>query len=350
MNIMAIDLGKNKSVACMYEAFSGEHAFTTLPTRQQELHDLMVQHHPDRVVIEVGPSVGWVGDLVRALDIELEVANPNHEAWRWRNVKRKTDRDDALKLAKLSAMSQLPTVYLPEAPVRQLRSLIKHRHALVGRRTRIKNSIRAILDREGLGMPAGQSGWTKRTVTWLDSLACPLNEASGDALWRAQLFEELDGLGQADAHVMNVERKLDALSDEDTRVALLRTIPGVGPRLAEALVAIIDDPHRFKTGKQVGAYVGLTPRQYQSGSMDRQGRISGQGDAMLRALLVEVSWLGRHHNGWMKEIYDRAYRGDSSRKKIAIVALARHLLVRCWAMLRDGTAWEPDRNKPAAAA
>ena len=120
---------------------------------------------------------------------------------------------------------------------------------------------------------------------------------------------------------------------------LLRTIPGVGPRLAEAVAAWIDDPGRFANGRQVGCYAGLTPRRYQSGSMDRQGRISGQGNALLRSLLVEVAWLGRRHNPWMRMVYERALRGSPSRKKIAIVAVARRLLVVCWAMLRDRRPW-----------
>jgi transposase len=126
----------------------------------------------------------------------------------------------------------------------------------------------------------------------------------------------------------------------------LRTIPGVGPRLAEAVVAYIDEPGRFAKGKQVGCYAGLTPRQYQSGNSNRVGKISGQGNGVLRALLVEVSWLGLRHNEWMRRTYQRILRGSNSRKKIAITAVARKLLIRCWAMLRDGTTWR-DGNKNA---
>ena len=72
-------------------------------------------------------------------------------------------------------------------------------------------------------------------------------------------------------------------------MACLRTIPGVGPRLSEALVVALDDPHRFSSGKQVGRYFGLVPRQYQSGASDRQGRITGEGNQLLRRLLVEVA-------------------------------------------------------------
>ena len=87
--------------------------------------------------------------------------------------------------------------------------------------------------------------------------------------------------------------------------------------------------------------------------MDRQGRISGQGNRLLRALLVEVSWLGLRYNSWMRETYHRLLRGSPSRKKIAITAVARKLLVRCWAMLRDEQPWrdlkvESESEKHAA--
>jgi transposase len=74
--------------------------------------------------------------------------------------------------------------------------------------------------------------------------------------------------------------------------------------------------------------------------MNRQGKISGQGNKVLRSLLVEISWVGLRYNQWMRETYKRLLRGSPSRKKIAITAVARRLLVRCWAMLRDGQTWQ----------
>jgi len=114
-----------------------------------EVHDLLASHQPDRVVIEIGSAAGWIKDLAEAMGLTVQVANPNHDAWRWKNVKRKTDRDDALKLARLSAMNQLPTLQLPATRVRQWRSLIGYRWSLVSRRIAIKNHIRSILDRQG---------------------------------------------------------------------------------------------------------------------------------------------------------------------------------------------------------
>lgn len=344
--ILALDLGKFKTVACIYQSTDGTHTFRTLTTRPALLHDLIVALAPTRVVFEVGPAAGWVQDLCVALEVTVQVANPNHQAWRWRNVKAKTDRLDALKLAQLSAMGQLPTVTLPTAKVRQWRALIGYRHTLVSRRTAIKNNVRAVLDRQGLTHAAGKCGWTQAALAALGELARPLADVPTEELWRGQLHVELQALTQVDQLLVQVEAKLETLSVADPRVALLRTIPGVGPRLAETVVAVLDDPKRFKNAKQVGAYAGLVPRQIESGMMKRTGRITGRGHKLLRALLVEVGWLMRRYNGVLRETFDRICRGSRTRRKIAVVATARKLLVICWAMLRDGTRWR-DTSAPA---
>jgi transposase len=339
MKILAIDLGKFKSTACVLDTISNEHAFSSVRTVASEMHDLLALHQPQRVVIEIGSAAGWVKDMAEAMGLIVEVANPNHEAWRWKNVKRKTDKDDALKLARLSAMDQLPTVQLPVPRVRQWRSLIGDRWKLVCRRIGIKNHIRSILDRQGRSLPGGTTGWTDKTLAGLRREARSVRQTDCDDLWRLELYLELEALDQVQGLILQVEEKLETLSKADERVQRLQTIPGVGPRLAEVVVAVIDDPKRFKNAKQVGAYAGLTPRQFESGTMSRQGGVSGRGNKLLRALLVEVSWLMQRYNKRIRGIFERVCRGSKTRRKIAVVATARRLLVICWAMLRDGTTW-----------
>jgi len=108
-----------------------EHTFGTVKTTPQEIHDLIVDKEPDRVVLEVCRIAGWVVDIAGALGKETEVACAMHDAWRWKNVKKKTDKEDALKLAKLSAMGQLPTVHMSPKIVREERALLNHRQRLV---------------------------------------------------------------------------------------------------------------------------------------------------------------------------------------------------------------------------
>src|SRR5947208_12593816 len=161
MKILALDIGKYKSVGCDYEAETGRHSFATVATTPQALHDLIVALEPDRVVIEICSIAGWVCDLVRTLGIEIQVANTSEEMWRWRKVKQKNDRRDALKAAQLSAVNQLREVYVPEKETRQWRALINYRQQLVGRRTQIKNHIRDLLQREGELLERGTKAWTE---------------------------------------------------------------------------------------------------------------------------------------------------------------------------------------------
>ena len=98
----------------------------------------------------------------------------------------------------------------------------------------------------------------------------------------------------------------------------------------------------------MGSYLGLAPRQYQSGATDRQGSISKQGHRQLRKMLVEVSWLALRYNPQLRRQYQRVCHGSKSRRKIAIVAVARKLAIIAWAMLRDGTRWQPSISRQAA--
>ena len=173
----------------------------------------------------------------------------------------------------------------------------------------------------------------------MEQWALPLSKVGADQLWRGELGIELEALKATASLLRQVEKKLDQMGKANERVQLLQSAAGVGPRLSEAIVAAIDEPGRFKKGKEVGPYVGLVPKQWQSGEMDRLGHITRHGSRLLRSLLVEASWAGLRYNPWMREIYQRVKRGSSARRKIAIIAVARRLLIRCWAMLRDGTPW-----------
>ena len=102
MNILAMDLGKSNTVICFYNSNTAEHKFKKVRTTPQRIHDLLVEHLPDRVVFEISSAAGWVYDICSALGLNTRVANPNTQAWRWKNIGNKNDKKDALKLAELS--------------------------------------------------------------------------------------------------------------------------------------------------------------------------------------------------------------------------------------------------------
>jgi len=246
MKILALDLGKYKTVGCAYESESGAHQFQRTFTTPADVQRLVQDVKPDRVVIEVCSIAGWVCDLMGQLGVAVQVANTSDDAWRWRKVKQKDDRRDALKAARLSAVNQLREVYIPQTEVRQWRPLITYRQHLVGWRTKIKNHIRDLLVREGQLLARGGKCWTKLGQEVLNSMARPLEEVGPAELWRGELWEELQQLQTIQERIATVEEKLNAIGRADKRVQLLRTIPGVGPRLSEAIVALLDQPQRFR--------------------------------------------------------------------------------------------------------
>ena len=356
--LLALDLGKFTSVLCVYDPQAPEaHRFVPgVRTTPAALHDLLVAHATDDpaatlLVIETCDVAGWVFDLATALGLTVLVANPAHEAWRWTRVKRKTDKDDALKLARLAALGQLPLAHMPPPAQRQRRRLVHYRRVLVDRRTRVKNQVRSIFSQQGLSLPPRSKAWTKAGIAQLAREARPLRECDDVLdLWRGRLHLELQQLESLTAQVNEVDAQLDALGAADEKVRLLRTVPGVGPRLAETVVAHLDDPKRFRTAAQVASYAGLVPKQFESGTIKRSCRITRRGPTLLRAMLVEVAWMVYVRNGWAKEFVQRISRGVPSRKNIAIVALARKLLIVLWAMLRENVPWRPPRLAAAGAA
>jgi transposase len=352
--IIALDLGKFNSVVCVMDAATRRHAFASVATTPSALHDLLAARTGDGasrtlVVLETCDVAGWVHDLAAALGFQVRVANCCHEAWRWNKVKRKTDKDDALKLAKMALLDQLPTVHMPPPAMRQRRRLVLHRRTLVQRRTQVKNSIRSIFSQQGLTqeLPRGKKAWSKAGVAQLRQHAKDLADCAIDDLWRGRLHVEIELLEALNAQVAIVEKKLDELGEGDEQIQLLQTVNGVGPRLAEAVVCSLDDAKRFKSGARVSGYAGLTPRLIESGTMSRVGRITRRGPSLLRGMLIEVAWIVWRKNAWAKAFVAKVSRGMKSRKKIAIVALARRLLVKLWAMLRTNTPWREPGAPPA---
>lgn len=346
--ILAIDMGKNKSVCCHYDPQSGKERYKTVPTSPQSFHDLLVEHPDDTVVIEISPLAGWVADLCQTLKINLKVVNTASEQWSWKKIKNKSDRKDARKLAVMEAMNQHRYVHMPSSQGRQWRELIAYRDDQVSRVTACKNRIRGLLDRQGQRWAAGSAGWTEAAIGQLNTLAKPLAECDNDNLWRGMLHEELQSLQQAQAHLAQVTAKLNQIAEQSERVRRLKTAPGVGNRTAEIVIAMLDDSSRFHNVRQVGAYAGLTPRQCQSGQMDRQLGISHAGSKLLRKMLVQSAWAGQQTNPWMKQTFERVCGGKADRKKKSIVAVARKLFVRLWAMDRDKKDWNgPQAVTPA---
>lgn len=190
--ILGIDLGKFKSVFCVFVPETGEIRYETLPTDPMTFRDFLVRTAPTMTLFETSTAAGWVHDLCCELGLPRQVANPLGEAWQWRKVKRKTDRDDAYKLIRLYQLGELPTVHMPPPESRELRALVAFRQRLIERATAIRNHIRALFQAQGINLPSGQQAWTDEArAHWSVTFGKPMTDCAATELWRGELAVEL---------------------------------------------------------------------------------------------------------------------------------------------------------------
>ena len=204
-------------------------------------------------------------------------------------------------------------------------------------------SLRCLLRSLGINPPKDFGLWSKNGVAWLKSLAFdqPLH-----AVKCGMLVEELETHSR---HIRLVEKELLAFSQDNPAVQLLMTIRGVGLRTAEAVVAFIDDPHRFPNSKRLGSYFGLVPSQDQSGRTNRLGHITKEGAPVVRAMLTEAVWQAVRRSPTVKAFQERIQRDEPDRRKISVIATAHYLVRVMWSMLKNGTVWKEQQAAVTAA-
>jgi transposase len=344
MFLVGMDVHKDHTVFDVFDPGAEEksqHRTITVPTTKEGLESVLTPLKGRcKVVFEICLQAQWVASIVRPLAIEVQVANPSRIKWLFRDG-RKNDRLDARKLVTLLHLDQVPFVHLPRAEVSLWRSLINFRRTQIKRRTMIKNQIRSILRSCMLRCPH-KSLWTNRGLEWLR--AQPFDQVRQFMVRR--LMQELYFL---EANIADLEEQLDAIAAGQPAVAHLRTIPGIGPRCAEAIVAYADDIRRFGRGRQFASYFGMTPTQDASGKIDRHGHISKRGPGVVRWVLIEAAHQVIRHCKPARVLCDRIWHGNRGCYKKAIVATGRKLLTVMFAMLRDGTTFDPERLvRPAA--
>jgi transposase len=349
--ILALDLGKFKTVGCRITSDTSERErFYTVRSLPDQIARLLHAVKPTLLVLEACSLSGWIVDMAREWKIAYVVAHPGEDAWQWNKVKRKTDRDDALKLAKLARSGELNSVHIPNAKHRQFQRLVRHRKRIQSYLNRVQNAIRELIMHEGVVFENIPKPLNKQFVEQRLSGACqPLAQCRPENLWRGILQNHVDMFKALHLQLVEVERCLAEITANDERVQLVQTIPGVGPVGAQTIVAHLDDAARFKSPGQVSAYAGLVPKKWQSGNTDRQNKISKRGPRLLRATLVEVAWISIRYNESFKSFFERVRGGSKARKKQACVALARKILVIAWTMLKNNEPWR-EPAKPGSEA
>jgi transposase len=276
----------------------------------------------DQVVLEVSSNTWSLVDLLSQHAGQVVAANP-YKTKLIAEAQIKNDKVDATALAKLLAARFIPEVWVPDAEVRQQRSLASHRATLQKQSTQVKNRLHHVLHRHNLHCPE-TSLFSSAGREWL--LAQSLPET--DRLQIRHLLRQLDGLQQ---DLDETDRLMAHHASQDPRVARLMQISGISYTIAYTILAIIGDIHRFPAADKLPAYAGLVPRQHQSGDSDFHGSITKAGSPLLRWLMVEAARAAIRWDPHWRKVYNRiAHRRGSS---IAVVAVARRLLVLVWHLL-----------------
>jgi len=324
MRIIGCDLHRSQQTLAMLDRDTGEEVRKTLAHDGDAVRDFYASLAAPIVVgIEATGSMGWFLQLMESLGITCHVGHP--AAIRKAETRRqKHDRRDADLLLKLLVEGRFPTIWMPSTELRDLRALLLHRHQWVRMRTRVQNALQAIALSHGVRR--GSSLWTRDGLAALTAVTLPPHaSARRTALLSvyASLEEEVE---QLDARVREVAAERGSAS-------LLMTHPGVGPVTALATEVFLGDPTRFRDGKALASYVGLIPSEYSSGSRQRLGALSKQGNPFLRFLWCEATL----HASRLDPALQRFYRRKLLQKGVAKarVATARKLGTRLWIMLRD---------------
>lgn len=299
----------------------------------------------ERIGLEAGPLSQWLfSGLVEAGLLVVCIETRHARAFLQARVN-KTDRNDARGIAQMMRVNLFRPVHVKTLTSQRQRALLTARKLLQGKALAIENDIRGLLRNFGIKVgPVGVAGFEARIRELVLEFPDLIEIAEALLAARRQLREQF-----AKLHKM----LLGIVRDEGVCRRLM-TVPGVGPVTALAFRATIDVPARFSSSKAVGAVLGLTPAQHQSGESNRIGKVSLCGDGMLRSLLYEgaQSMLTRGTKwSWLKAWALRVAKRRGIKK--AIVALARRLAVVMHRMWVDGTEfrWTKELvNPPASSA
>jgi len=337
---IGIDLGDKKSHYFILDKNGNVAADGSMNTASTDFEAHFKAIPRSRIALEVGTHSPWVSALLEAIGHEVYVANPRKMDGGKRKNRKKNDPADAERLAR--QVKSDPKLLYPirhrSQEARRALVLLRARHALVGARTKLICSVRGLVKSDGARLPrCSADSFHKMPRTNVpqelrDSLE-PVFEQIGLLTERIQKYEAI---------VKRVCR--DAYPEAE----IFRQVDGVGLLTSFAYRLTIEDPERFAKSRDVGPYVGLVPKQRDSGDSHPELRITKTGDRMLRDLLVECAQHMLSRRGKDSDLRRQglklAARGKKNAKKRAVVAVARKTAVLLHCLWVTGEVYEPLRN------
>jgi transposase len=333
---VGVDLGDRWSSYCILDLSGETLAEGQFATRREEIREFFQGLAISRVVIEVGTHSAWIQEVIAGLGHEVLVANPRMMEGSKRR-RRKNDRIDAGKLARLGRVDpkSLYPIRHRSSQVRADLLVLRARDALVASRTELINTVRALVKTMG----ARLSSCSSEAFSKKAEMEIPTE-------FRETLQPLMRLIARLNDEIKSYDQKIEQLASKKYKhTQLLRQVTGVGPITALAYVLTLETPLRFANSRDVGPYLGLVPKQEDSGDSQPQLGISKAGDQMLRKLLVGSAQYILGPFGPDTDLrrfgMKLCERGGKNAKKRAVVAVARKLAVLLHRLWVSGEVYVP---------
>lgn len=289
----------------------------------------------EKVALECGGTSHWLTKELKKLDLPVICIDARKMSAAISIRANKTDKNDAQEIANALRTGYYKEVYQKQDHIMEKQTLLTVRRLIIEQRTQIINAIRGILKAQGK-LSCGSSQNEEKFIQAVQDL---LNELSKDIVLSINAL--INVYRTICLEIKKIDFQIEKITETDEDVQLLKTIPGVGAVTALTFKLEIDDPSRFKKSRSVGAYAGMTPKQYSSGETQKQGAISKTGSGELRTLLCQSALCMMYNTkSWSRlRLFGLKIKKKHGHKK-AIVALGRKLAVVMHRMLVDRKPFE----------
>jgi transposase len=279
---------------------------------------------PAKAVVEAGPSWGWIFDTMQRLGVEMILANPM-QVRVIAETRCKTDRRDAMALARLLRAGWIPQVYVGDAQSRAKKQIWRERIWLVRMHVRLKNRMRRLLDHHHVEIPEYSDLFGVAGRTFLEALVLP---GTAQQILQCQLAL----LASYRKQIKEIQTAAEQATEDLPNVRYLKSLPGFGVVFAPIAALEIGTIDRFRNAASLASYCGLVPSVSSSGGQTYRGTTGHSGNHWLKWVFVEAAWSAMKT---MPELRARFQRIKIRRgAQIAIVACARHLCEMAFTILK----------------
>ena len=282
-----------------------------------------------KIAVEATGSWWWFIEKARAMGHEVCLSHPK-QTKAIAHARLKSDKVDAVMLARLLKADFLPTVWIPGEKERYVRELLAHRMRLVRNRTAVINELHAVYAKRNVEVP-GMIWHRLRAVAW---------RAEELSVYAPRMVSEnAELLKVINRQIQELDKELGKAGQEDPQAKRLMTIPGVGATTAVAVSSWVGDIRRFPNAKKLVSYFGIAPRVRQSADKERHGHMTKEGSRMARWLLLPAALVNIR---MAKQPARNHYLGVSKRrgKQIARVAATRKLVGVMYHLMKEQIDYE----------